>query len=387
MSINKQQVRSALTHVIHPQGDKDLVSLNMIEDLVVQDKFVAFTIDLPDKDPKLENLLKEKCREAIHKFVDQDAVLDITTAVNISKFGNDDADEGSPAFPGQGHRQKKEQNKEEEEVFPGVDNIIAVASGKGGVGKSTVAVNLACGLARTGAKVGLLDTDIYGPSIPTMFDSHERPNITAHKKLIPLKKHGVKFLSMGLLVDPDQAMIWRGPMVTSAVKQFMQEVEWGDLDYVVLDLPPGTGDIQLTIVQTVPLSGSVIVSTPQTVALDDARKGVAMFKKVNVPVLGIVENMAYFIPPDMPEKKYHIFGKHGARELAERIGSNFLGEIPLEQAVRESGDNGKPIVMEEGLKSKSAQAFVELSNNVIQQLAIRNQEQAATEKVDITIKP
>jgi ATP-binding protein involved in chromosome partitioning len=387
MSINKQQVRSALTHVIHPQGDKDLVSLNMIEDLVVQDKFIAFTIDLPDKDPNLENTLKEKCRQAIYKFVDEDAILDITTAVNISKFGDDDADEGSPAFPGQGHRQKEQQQEHDEEVFPGVDNIIAVASGKGGVGKSTVAVNLACGLARTGAKVGLLDTDIYGPSIPTMFGSHERPNITAHKKLIPLKKHGVKFLSMGLLVDPDQAMIWRGPMVTSAVKQFMQEVEWGDLDYVVLDLPPGTGDIQLTIVQTVPLTGAVVVSTPQTVALDDARKGVAMFKKVNVPVLGIVENMAYFVPPDMPEKKYHIFGKHGARELAERIGANFLGEIPLEQAVRESGDNGKPIVMEEGLESKSAQAFVELSNNVIQQLAIRNQEQAATEKVDITIKP
>jgi len=387
MSINKQQVRSALTHVIHPQGDKDLVSLNMIEDLVVQDKFIAFTIDLPDKDPKLENTLKEKCREAIHKFVDQDAVLDITTAVNISKFGNDEPESSEPAFPGQGHRQKEQQQEHDEEVFPGVDNIIAVASGKGGVGKSTVAVNLACGLARTGAKVGLLDTDIYGPSIPTMFGSHERPNITAHKKLIPLKKHGVKFLSMGLLVDPDQAMIWRGPMVTSAVKQFMQEVEWGDLDYVVLDLPPGTGDIQLTLVQTVPLTGAVVVSTPQTVALDDDRKGVAMFKKVNVPVLGIVENMAYFVPPDMPEKKYHIFGKHGARELAERIGANFLGEIPLEQAVRESGDNGKPIVMEEGLESKSAQAFVELSNNVIQQLAIRNQEQAATEKVDITIKP
>lgn len=386
MAIKKQQIRTALTHVMHPQGDKDLVTLNMIEDLVVQDKFITFTIDLPEKNPKLENTLKEKCREAIHKFVDKDAVLDITTAVNISKFNKQE--NGKAAFPGQGHRQKKQQKQDEpEEVFPGVDNIIAVASGKGGVGKSTVAVNLACGLARTGAKVGLLDTDIYGPSIPTMFDSHERPNITAHKKLIPLKKHGVHFLSMGLLVDPDQAMIWRGPMVTSAVKQFMQEVEWGELDYMVLDLPPGTGDVQLTIVQTVPLTGAVVVSTPQTVALDDARKGVAMFKKVNVPVLGIVENMAYFVPPDMPDKKYHIFGKHGARKLAERIGTNFLGEIPLEQSVRESGDSGKPIVMEDDLKSKSAQAFVELSNNVIQQLAIRNKEQAATEKIDIKIKP
>lgn len=386
MSINKQQVRTALTHVMHPEMGKDLVTLNMVEDLIVQDKFITFTIDLPEKNPKLDNKLKDMCREAIHKYVDDEAVLDITTAVNISKFRDHSGEEESGAFPGQGHRKKKEQ-QEPDEILGGVENVIAVASGKGGVGKSTVAVNLACGLARTGAKVGLLDTDIYGPSVPTMFGTHERPNITAKKKLIPLEKHGVKFLSMGLLVDPDQAMIWRGPMVTSAVKQFMQEVEWGELDYLVLDLPPGTGDIQLTLVQTVPLTGAVVVSTPQTVALDDARKGVAMFKKVNVPVLGIVENMAYFVPPDMPEKKYYIFGKHGARKLAERIGANFLGEIPLEQSVRESSDEGRPIVLEENLESKSAQAFVELSNNVIQQLAIRNKEQDPTEKIDIKIKP
>lgn len=388
MPINKQQVRTALTHVMHPEMEKDLVSLDMIEDLIVQDSFITFTIDLPEKNSKLETHLKEKCEEAIRKYVDKEAVLDINTAVNISKFRDKGNEE---AFPGQGHRQKKKQQKEkkeeEQELLSGVKNVIAVASGKGGVGKSTVAVNLACGLARTGAKVGLLDTDIYGPSIPTMMNTHERPNITTQKKLVPLKKYGIRFLSMGLLVDPDQAMIWRGPMVTSAVKQFMEEVEWGELDYLVLDLPPGTGDIQLTLVQTVPLTGAVIVSTPQTVALDDARKGVAMFKKVNVPVLGMVENMAYFVPEDMPDKKYHIFGKHGARDLAERIGANFLGEIPLEQAVRESGDAGKPIVLEEGLKSKSAQAFVELSNNVIQQLAIRNQAQKPTEKIDIKIRP
>jgi len=383
MSINKQQVRMALTHVMHPDADKDLVSLDMIEDLIVQEKFITFTIDLPEKNAKLEAQLKEKCEEAIKKYVAEDAVLDITTAVNISKFRDD---EGEPDFPGQGHRKKKQQEEGNEEILSGVKNIIAVASGKGGVGKSTVAVNLACGLARTGAKVGLLDTDIYGPSIPTMMDTHERPNITTSKKLIPMEKYNVRFLSMGLLVDPDQAMIWRGPMVTSAVKQFMQEVEWGELDYLVLDLPPGTGDIQLTLVQTVPLTGAIIVSTPQNVALDDARKGVAMFKKVNVPVLGMVENMAYFVPEDMPEKKYYIFGKHGARDLAERIGTNFLGEIPLEQAVRESGDEGKPIVLGD-LNTKSAQAFVELSNNVIQQLAIRNQEQDPTEKIDIKIKP
>ncbi|PAU95311.1 MRP family ATP-binding protein [Aliifodinibius salipaludis] len=384
MAINKQQVRTALTHVMHPEMEKDLVTLDMIEDLIVQDSFITFTIDLPEKDPKLESKLKEMCEDAIRKFVDENAVLDITTAVNISKFRNNE-DKGE--FPGQGHRKKKDQQQDQdEEVLSGVKNIIAVASGKGGVGKSTVAVNLACGLARTGAKVGLLDTDIYGPSIPTMMDAHGRPNITTQKKLIPKEKYGVRFLSMGMLVDPDQAMIWRGPMVTSAVKQFMNEVEWGELDYMVLDLPPGTGDIQLTLVQTVPLTGAVIVSTPQDVALDDARKGVAMFKKVNVPVLGMVENMAYFIPEDMPDKKYHIFGKHGVRDLAERMGTNFLGEIPLEQKVRESSDEGKPIVLGD-METKSAQKFVELSNNVIQQLAIRNQKQDATEKIDIKIRP
>jgi ATP-binding protein involved in chromosome partitioning len=384
MAINKEQIRLALMHVMHPEAEKDLVSLNMIEDLIVQDKFITFTIDLPEKNPRLENTLKQRCEEAIKKYVAEDAVLDITTAVNISKFK--DKKEASPQTAGNGQRQKKQPPKEEE-VFPGVDQIIAVASGKGGVGKSTVAVNLACGLARTGAKVGLLDTDIYGPSVPTMMGSHDKPKITPERKLVPLQKHGISFVSMGLLVDPDQAMIWRGPMVTSAVKQFMQEVEWGELDYIVLDLPPGTGDIQLTIVQTVPLSGAVIVSTPQTVALDDARKGAAMFNKVNVPVLGMVENMAYFIPPDMPEKKYYIFGKNGVKNLAERTGTNFLGEIPLEQSLRIKSDEGTPVVLEDGLESKSAQAFVELSNNVVQQLAIRNEKNPPTEKIDIKIKP
>lgn len=384
MAINKQQVRTALTHVIHPQYQKDLVSLDMIQDLIVQDKFITFTIDLPEKDTRMEKQLKEMCENAVHKFVADDAVLDIQTAVNISKK-RELEDSDKKEFPGQGHRGETPP-QEEDEILPGVKNIIAVASGKGGVGKSTVAVNLACGLARTGAKVGLLDADIYGPSIPTMMDTHERPNITTKKKLVPMEKYGVHFLSMGLLIDPDQAMIWRGPMVTSAVKQFMQEVEWGELDYMVLDLPPGTGDIQLTIVQTVPLTGSVIVSTPQTVALDDARKGVAMFKKVNVPVLGIIENMAYFTPPELPDKKYYIFGEGGARRLAERIGTNFLGEIPLEQNLRESGDSGKPIVVENP-STKSGQAFIELSNNVIQQLALRKKEQPATEKIDIKFRP
>ncbi|MDX1671673.1 MAG: Mrp/NBP35 family ATP-binding protein [Balneolaceae bacterium] len=383
MSINKQQVRTALTHVIHPTYEKDLVTLDMIEDLVVQDKFITFTIDLTEKDPEMAARLKELCTEAIRKYVDEDAVLDIETAVNISKKRKIEG--GEKEFPGQGSRQQQGGQADQEELLPGVENIIAVASGKGGVGKSTVAVNLAVALARSGAQVGLLDTDIYGPSIPTMMGTHERPNITTQKQLVPLERHGIRFVSMGLLVDPDQAMIWRGPMVTSAVQQFMKDVQWGDLDYMILDLPPGTGDIQLTIVQTVPLTGAVVVSTPQNVALDDARKGVAMFKKVNVPVLGIVENMAYFVPPDMPEKKYYIFGKHGARNLAERMGIHFLGEIPLEPSIRESSDEGTPIVLKED--SESAAAFIELANNTIQQLALRKEEQPPSEKIDIKFKP
>jgi ATP-binding protein involved in chromosome partitioning len=216
-----------------------------------------------------------------------------------------------------------------------------------------------------------------------MFDLFERPNITTQKKLIPLEKYGIKMVSMGFLVDVNQAMVWRGPMATSAIKQFMTDVEWGELDYMVLDLPPGTGDIQLTIVQTVPLTGAVIVSTPQTVALDDVRKGVAMFRKVNVPVLGVVENMAYFIPPDMPDKKYHIFGEGGATKLAEEMNVPVLGQIPLEQPIRESGDSGKPIVLADE-NSNAATAFIETCNNMQQQLALKANENQP--KVQINFK-
>jgi ATP-binding protein involved in chromosome partitioning len=386
MAIKKQQVRTALTHVLHPQFEKDLITLDLIEDLVVQEKYVSFTIDLPEKNEQLDQELIKRCEEAVKKYVDKDAVTDITTAVNISKRRALE-EAGFLESSGSGNNQQQAQDgPKEKPILPGVKNIIAVASGKGGVGKSTVAVNLAVALARSGAKVGLLDTDIYGPSVPTMMNSHERPNITTKKQLVPLEKYGVKFVSMGLLVDTDQAMIWRGPMVTSAVKQFMTDVEWGELDYMVLDMPPGTGDIQLTIVQQVPLTGAVIVSTPQTVALDDARKGVAMFNKVNVPVLGLVENMAYFTPPELPDKKYYLFGEGGVRKLSERMGANFLGEIPIQQNIREGGDAGNPIVVAEP-QSDSAQSFIEISNRVIDQVAKRNEEQPATEKIDIKIKP
>ncbi|HKK24300.1 MAG TPA: P-loop NTPase, partial [Gracilimonas sp.] len=315
MSINKEQVKSALSQVLHPSEQRDLISLDMVQDVIVQDKYISFTLEFPEKDEALEAQLKEKSEEAIQKFIDKEAIVDIQTAVNLTLKRK--MEDSNP---------QQQQQAQQPQILPNVKNIIAVASGKGGVGKSTIAVNIAAALAKRGEKVGLMDTDIYGPSIPTMFNIHDRPNITTQKKLVPHEKYGIRLVSMGFLVDVDQAMVWRGPMVTSAVKQFMTDVEWGELDYLILDLPPGTGDIQLTIVQTVPLTGAVIVSTPQTVALDDARKGVAMFNKVNVPVLGMVENMAYFTPPDMPDKKYYIFGEGGASHLAQEMNVPVLGE-------------------------------------------------------------
>jgi len=378
MSIHKEEIKSALSQVLHPQYEKDLISLDLVQDLIIQDKYVAFTLEMPKKDDSLADYLKKECTKAVQKFVDSEAILDITVGINISRQRELEGESSAP--------EQSQQPPQQEPVLPGVKNVIAVASGKGGVGKSTVAANLAVALSQTGAKVGLLDTDIYGPSVPTMFDVKERPNITTQKKLVPIEKHGVHLVSMGFLVDTDQAMIWRGPMVTSAVKQFMQEVEWGELDYLILDLPPGTGDIQLTIVQTVPLTGAVIVSTPQTVALDDARKGVAMFSKVNVPVLGIVENMAYFVPDDAPEKKYYIFGKHGARKLAQRLEVPFLGEIPLREQIRETSDSGTPVVAADPA-SPSAIALKEIANRVQQTISIQNQSGESSSKVDIKIRP
>ena len=354
MAIQKEQIKTALAHVLHPEKKVDIVSLDMIQDIIVQEKYVSFTLEMVTKNDPLAQELSQRCEGAIHKFIDRDAVVDIQVGINVSQQRQSPPPAPEPtASP-----------------LSGVKNIIAVASGKGGVGKSTVAVNLAAALARNGAKVGLMDADIYGPSIPTMFNLFERPDITVQKKLIPLEKYGIKLVSMGFLVDVNQAMVWRGPMVTSAIKQFMNDVEWGELDYMILDLPPGTGDIQLTIVQSVPLSGAVIVSTPQNVALDDVRKGVAMFHKVNVPVLGVIENMAYFSPPDAPDKKYYIFGQGGASQLADELAVPVLGEIPLEQPIRESGDNGKPIVLADQ-ESAAAGSFLACSANMQQQLAIR----------------
>lgn len=394
--ISKEQVRSALMHVLHPVEESDLITLEMVQDLIIQDKYVSFTLEMPTKNDELARELTQRAIAAIKKFVDSEAVVDITVGINLSaarrqeETANQSNSSHETASSSSGTTGSSGAEGSEStgafQPLAGVTHIIAVASGKGGVGKSTVASNLAVALAASGARVGLMDTDIYGPSVPTMFDVHEKPSITTQRKLVPIEKYGVKLVSMGFLVDPDQAMIWRGPMVTSAVKQFMQEVEWGELDYMILDLPPGTGDIQLTIVQSVPLTGAVIVSTPQTVALDDARKGVAMFQKVHVPVLGIIENMAWFSPPDMPEKKYYLFGKHGARRLAERLEVPFLGEIPLVEAIREGGDKGRPVILEDP-QSLQAQAFRSASDRVIQSVEAQSASGAAAKPVEITIRP
>lgn len=378
MAITEDKITFALSNVIDPDLGKDLVTLNMIEDIKIDGNDVSFTVNLTTPACPMKDEIEHACRNAIKHLVSEDIKLDINMSSKVSKGGP------AQAMNKQGGGQ--DQGQQQNSALSGVKNIIAVASGKGGVGKSTVAVNLAVALAQSGAKVGLVDTDIYGPSIPTMMGINEKPNITTKKKLIPLEQHGVKLLSMGFLVDPDEAVVWRGPMVSSAVKQFLNEVEWGELDYLVMDLPPGTGDIQLTIVQSVPLTGAVVVSTPQNVALDDARKAVAMFKKVNVPVLGIVQNMAYFTPPELPDKKYYIFGQDGAKNLAEKLDVNVLGEVPIEESLRESGDSGKPIVMRSP-STPGGTAFREIAQRAAQQISIRNAQEDPTKKIDIKIKP
>jgi ATP-binding protein involved in chromosome partitioning len=371
MAISKQNVLEALTNVIDPDIGIDIVTQGLVDDILIQDKFISFTLSLAATEGPVKDKIVAGCEKAIRDRVDRNAVLDI----HITEKEAETAKRTAPA------------PSEPQNMLAGVRNIIAVASGKGGVGKSTVAANLAVALANTGARVGLVDTDIYGPSVPTMFQLRgERPNINTQRKLIPLEKYGVKLLSMGFLVDQDDAVVWRGPMVSSAVKQFLTEVVWGDLDYLVMDLPPGTGDIQLTIVQTVPLTGAVIVSTPQDVALDDARKGVAMFRKVNVPVLGIVENMAYFTPPELPDKKYYIFGKDGARNLATKLSVPFLGEVPLEQIVREGGDTGEPVATKDPSTVPSSKVFNDLATAVIEQVENRNATGSATQKIEIKIR-
>jgi len=350
MAITKEQVLSALSNVEEPDLKKDLVTLNMIQDIHIEGNKVSFSVILTTPACPLKAMIENACRNAILYFVSKEAEVSINMTSSVTSQKNTGV--------------------------PGVKNIIAVASGKGGVGKSTVAVNLALGLAKTGARVGLIDADIYGPSIPIMFGLEgARPKASqadGKSRIQPIEKYGVKLLSIGFFTDPDQPVPWRGPMVSTAVKQLFNDADWGELDYLLVDLPPGTGDIHITVTQTFPVTGAVIVTTPQNVALADARKGIGMFmmNAINVPILGIVENMSYFTPAELPGNKYYIFGKGGGQKLAQQLGVPFLGEIPLVKSISDSGDAGRPVVLEED--NITAPAFVEMAKKVAQQIAICN---------------
>jgi ATP-binding protein involved in chromosome partitioning len=351
--ITKEAVLSALSHVDDPDLHKDIVTLGMVKDLEVEGNKVTFTVELTTPACPMKEMIEKACINAVRLMVSKEAEINITMSARVNSNRRDRKD-----------------------VLPGVKNIIAVASGKGGVGKSTVAVNLALGLAAEGAKVGLMDADIYGPSVPIMLGIRdERPKMTevnGKGMIVPIEKYGIKAMSIGLLIDEKQAVIWRGPMASSALKQFVTDVLWGDLDYLVIDLPPGTGDVHLTIAQTIPVTGAVIVSTPQIVAAADARKAIMMFRQehIRIPVLGIVENMAYFTPEELPDNKYYIFGKGGGARMAEQFELPFLGEIPLVQGIREGGDTGIPAVIDD--VSVSREIFTELARNVARHVSIRN---------------
>ena len=335
--MQQADVLKALSFVIEPDLKKDIVSLNMVKDIVISDAEVSFTIVLTTPACPLKELIRKDCINAIHTHIDEN----ITVNVNFTS-----------------HTTSK--RTDAKSLLPGVKNIIAVVSGKGGVGKSTVAANLALALAQNNAKIGLMDADIYGPSVPIMFGVRgERPmmrDVNGKGMIIPIERYGIKLMSIGLLVDERSAVVWRGPMVSSAIKQFVTDVDWGELDYLVIDMPPGTGDIHLTLMQTVPVTGAVIVTTPQDVALADAKKGIAMFAQaqLNVPIIGLVENMAYFTPEELPNNKYYIFGKEGGKRLAEEYDLPFLGQIPLIQSIREGGDEGVPVMMSDDVLSRGS---------------------------------
>ncbi len=351
--MTREQILDALRNVQEPDLGKDLVTLNMIQDVQIDGKRVSFTVVLTTPACPMKEHMRQASVNAIRLLVDPQAEVDINFTANTTTKRQD---------PGS--------------LLPGVKNIIAVVSGKGGVGKSTVASNLAIALAKGGASVGLMDADIYGPSVPIMFGVRgERPlmkDVNGKGMIVPIDRFGIRLMSIGLLVDEKNAVVWRGPMASSAIRQFVTDVDWGALDYLVIDMPPGTGDIHLTLMQTVPVTGAVIVSTPQDVALADAKKGIAMFgqAQLNVPIIGLVENMSYFTPAELPENRYYIFGKQGGRRLASEYDLPFLGEIPIVQCIREGGDQGIPVMM--GDDTITQQAFVQFASQVVRSIAMRN---------------
>lgn len=360
MPFTQEDVLNALRHVDDPDIKKDLVTLNMISNIEVTEKNVRFKVTLTTPACPLKEKIKKDCVDAIHEYVGKDLAVEVEMDANVTSF-----------------------RKENVNILPSVKNIICVASGKGGVGKSTVAVNLALSLARQGASVGLIDADIHGPSIPTMLGvKGVKPQVRLIKDkhyMVPIEAEGIKVLSIGLLVDDRQAVVWRGPMVTSALRQFVTDCIWGKLDYLVVDMPPGTGDVHITVAQTLNVTGAVIVTTPQEIALADARKALSMFRleNINVPVLGVIENMAYFTPEELPDNKYYIFGKGGGQKLADEYEVPYLGQLPIVQSIREGGDIGKPVSIYGDQKSIEVKAFDELATNVARHVAIKNANLAA----------
>jgi ATP-binding protein involved in chromosome partitioning len=339
--ITENAVMKGLSYVIEPDLKKDLVSANLVSSMQIQGNLVAF--DLKISNPALHS--KQRMEEAVLHYLHLHVSPDVEVKINF--------------IPLEKHQNKREPNQRK--TLHGVKNIIAVASGKGGVGKSTITANIAAGLAKKGYKVGLIDADIYGPSMPMMFDEKESVpggiEIDGKRKMTPVESAwGVNIMSIGFFAQANQAIVWRGPMVDSALKQMANDTHWGELDYILIDLPPGTGDIHLTLVQNIPLTGVVVVTTPQPVALADARKAVGMFRMdgLSIPIMGIVENMSYFVPEDMPEKKYYIFGKDGAKNLAEELDIPLLAQIPLVTSIREAGDAGRPAVLQNGTPQSEA---------------------------------
>src|SRR5436189_1977405 len=356
-----EKILEALSNVQEPDLGKDLVTLNMVKDIEISGNNVSFTVVLTTPACPMKDMISNACVNAIKILVNKEANVKVNFTSNTTTKRTD---QGS--------------------VLPKVKNIIAVVSGKGGVGKSTVAANLALALSQGGAKVGLMDADIYGPSVPIMFGVRgERPmmmDVGGDKGMIvPLERFGIKLMSIGLLVDEKSAVVWRGPMASSAIKQFVTDVDWGELDYLVIDMPPGTGDIHLTLMQSVPVTGAVIVTTPQLVALADAKKGIAMFAQaqLNVPIIGLVENMAYFTPEELPNNKYYIFGKEGGKRLAEEYDLPFLGQIPLVQNIREGGDSGTPAMMSDDEVTKKA--FDDFAGQVVRSISMRNANMSSIE--------
>jgi ATP-binding protein involved in chromosome partitioning len=367
MKLDKQDVQRALKTISAPGEGENMIDSGAVKNIIVFGDEVI--VDITISNPTLQ--AKKRTEVDIMKTIHERVYPKAKVSVNVKAE--------APAKP---------KNEIKGNPIPGIQNIVAVASGKGGVGKSTVTANLAVTLAKMGFKVGILDADIYGPSIPIMFDVvKEKPlavNVDGKSKMKPVENYGVKILSIGFFTEPDQAVVWRGPMASKALNQMIFDAHWGELDFMLIDLPPGTGDIHLSIMQSLPLTGAVVVSTPQNVALADARKGVAMFQQdsINVPVLGIIENMAYFTPEELPNNKYYIFGKEGAKNLAEDLNIPFLGGIPLVQSIREAGDVGRPAALQ--VASPLESAFEELTKNVVQEVVRRNTALPPTEAIKIT---